>query len=250
MAVSGGIASTSVGVLTTGDPQSARTAAKALDFASGPTTMVAGTAGLLIAGEEGFETGTQVGFVIDLGHGLYGIGRAVVGGLRASTVLRFTDDPLADNNILVHAFETKPLAVQFLDANRGFISVGRPTFFEFTRGGRSASDFHSFLAQYDIQYIDDIDYRLIIEEARLLRSAFKETDRVLKLMDSRTMAVARIKNIDFASSDEKAVKRALDLGIPSNYVDLFPGLFGTPSNAAKRVAQYQPKPVTIPTRQP
>lgn len=130
------------------------------------------------------------------------------------------------------------------------LAIAPPGRWRTSTWGRSASDFHSFLAQYDIQYIDDIDYRLIVEEARLLRSAFKETDRVLKLMDSRTMAVARIKNIDFASSDEKAVKRALDLGIPSNYVDLFPGLFGTPSNAAKRVAQYQPKPVTIPTRQP
>jgi len=65
--------------------------------------------------------------------------------------------------------------VQFLDANRGFISAGRPTFYEFTRKGRSAEEFHSLLAQYDIQYIDDIDYRLIIEEARLLRSAFEGT---------------------------------------------------------------------------
>lgn len=31
---------------------------------------------------------------------------SVVGGLRAATVLRFTDDPLADNNILVKAFDT------------------------------------------------------------------------------------------------------------------------------------------------
>ena len=42
---------------------------------------------------------------------------------------------------------------------------------------------------------------------------------------------------------------SLDLGIPAKYVDLFPGLLG-PGKAAKKVAQYQPKPVTIPKKQP
>lgn len=68
-------------------------------------------------------------------------------------------------------------------------------------------------------------------------------------MDSRTIAVARIKSIDFVSADVGAVKRALDLGIPAKYVDLFPGLLGL-GEAAKKVAQYQPKPVTIPKKQP
>jgi RHS repeat-associated protein len=95
--ISTGIASTSVGAITlaTDDTKAARQAETPLLFTSSPMTLFMGTAGLFSGGEEGFETGTKAGALIDLTHGAY---RLTSLGVRAlSTYPRLTVQGAADN---------------------------------------------------------------------------------------------------------------------------------------------------------
>ena len=100
--------------------------------------------------------------------------------------------------------------------------------------------------EFDLTFIDNVDYKAIIAEALVLRQAFSGTNRKLTLMDARQLATARLTGIDFATNDLKLFKRAKDLGIPVHYVDLFPRPGGAPSRTAQKAAAYSPQGVSIP----
>jgi predicted nucleic acid-binding protein len=157
--------------------------------------------------------------------------------------LVFTDDPLVDANILIQASHGNPEATAFLNANRGLISAGRASQYEFLRKA-TQSDLTRLLRDFEIASYDSLNYRAIIAEARALRArvASAPGGRVLGLKDSRQLATAQLSGIPYVTNDLQAFKRAQDLGITAHYCDLYPGATGM-SKAATRAAIYAPVPI-------
>lgn len=168
---------------------------------------------------------------------------------KTSEVLQFSDDPLIDNNILIQAELGNVNAEAFLNANRGLLSYGKVTRYEFLTGS-SQKNLTKLTNDFNLTHVDSVNYRQVIAEAKNLRSKFEGTGRVLRLMDSRQLAEAKLLGIDFVTNDAQLYKRAVDLkaaghldGINIYYVDLFPLPGGTPSKAATNAANYLPQPV-------
>jgi hypothetical protein len=72
---------------------------------------------------------------------------------------------------------------------------------------RTEARFSRTLAQCNIQYLDNLDYRAVIQEAARLREAFDGSRRVLNLLDARQRATSRLSGIDFATNDLKLFRR-------------------------------------------
>ena len=62
-------------------------------------------------------------------------------------------------------------------------------------------------------------------------------------MDSRQLATAKLKRVNFVTNDLLLLKRGSDLGISVHFVDLH-SVGGIPSRAALKAAAYNPQPVT------
>ena len=91
-------------------------------------------------------------------------------------------------------------AISFLNSNRKLLSFGRATRCEFLKGGTQA-ELNRLAEHFNLEFIDDISYRAVIAEARRLRNAFSGTERRLRVMDSRQLATAKLKGMDFVTND-------------------------------------------------
>jgi hypothetical protein len=158
-------------------------------------------------------------------------------------MLLFAQDPLVDVNILIQASQGHAETQAFLHANRGLISAGRTSQYEFLKSA-TRSELSALMRDFEIASFEGVNYRAIIAEARQLRLRVEVAPggRVLEVMDSRQLATAKLGGLDFVTSDLKLFKRARDLGIPAHYVDLYPGAAG-PSKAAINAANYVPVPI-------
>ena len=164
---------------------------------------------------------------------------------RGRSVLRLTHDPVVDANIVMQAQAGNRNAISFLNSNRKLLSFGRATRCEFLKGGTQA-ELNRLAEHFNLEFIDDISYRAVIAEARRLRNAFSGTERRLRVMDSRQLATAKLKGMDFVTNDLLLFKRASDLGIPVHFLDLHPDVGGIQSRVALKADAYNPRPVTIP----
>ncbi|MCH8289797.1 hypothetical protein IH992_01650 [Candidatus Poribacteria bacterium] len=161
---------------------------------------------------------------------------------RERFVLQLAYNPLVDANILMQAQVGNRNAIDFINSNRQLLCFGKATRYEFLQGGRQV-ELSQMAKDFELEFIDDVDYKAVIAEARRLRNAFSGTERKLRLMDSRQLATAKLKRVNFVTNDLLLLKRGSDLGISVHFVDLH-SVGGIPSRAALKAAAYNPQPVT------
>ena len=70
-----------------------------------------------------------------------------------SSVLKLLADPLVDENILLQAEKGNPIAIEFLEKNRGLMATGNVSKIEYMSGGRATeAQFRALLDKHGVEF--------------------------------------------------------------------------------------------------